>query len=145
MRTLFLLDRSRPESLDLARLVLLDYALLHSRDLGGPESLHPALPIRGGEVALKRSLIERGLRVLVRGGLVAVEAGPAGLGYRATDEGHGFLELLTSPYSERLREFADWTVRALADLSDEEIRSRMSDVIDRWSVEFDGASREVSE
>ena len=49
IRVLMLLAEAFPAGLDLNDLVLLDHGLLHSADLGGPESLHPPLPIRAGE------------------------------------------------------------------------------------------------
>ncbi|MGL5824044.1 MAG: ABC-three component system middle component 2, partial [Nocardioides sp.] len=50
VRVLMVLVEAFPEHLDLNRLVLLDHGLLHSADLGGPESLHPPVPIRAGEL-----------------------------------------------------------------------------------------------
>jgi hypothetical protein len=56
------------EHLDVNRLVLLDHSVLHTADLGGPESLHPPLPIRAGELGVKRTTIEQGLQVMLRAG-----------------------------------------------------------------------------
>ena len=50
LRALMLLAESHPKPLDIQRLVILDYLLVHSGDLeGGPESLHPPSPLRAGE------------------------------------------------------------------------------------------------
>ena len=60
LRTLVLLVEAYPATLDLQKLVYLDYLLVHSADAGGPESLHPPTPQRQGEVAVRRDLIEQG-------------------------------------------------------------------------------------
>ncbi|WP_319020139.1 ABC-three component system middle component 2 [Streptomyces sp. C8S0] len=69
-----------PARLDLAELVFLDHAMLHSGDLdGGPASLQPDLPAGPGELGLRRALVEQGLVVLMRAGLV--EMGPDERGF----------------------------------------------------------------
>lgn len=85
MRTLVLLSAAFSQPLDVAQLVYLDHAMLHSGDLQGPPSLHPRLPAGPGELAMKRHLIEQGLIVLMRAGLAEVEAGENGLAYRASE------------------------------------------------------------
>lgn len=112
MRALVLLSESFPESLDLAQLVYLDHAMLHSGDLDGPPSLHPSLPAGPGELAMKRQLLEQGLLVLLRAGLAEVQATADGLVYRASEEGPGFVEILEAPYVGALRQRAGWAVRA---------------------------------
>ena len=55
IRTLVLLTETFPSRLDTAELVYLDHVMLHSGDLaGGPDSLHPDLPIGHGSCVLTR-------------------------------------------------------------------------------------------
>lgn len=135
MRTLVLLSESFPAPLDLAQLVYMDHAVLHSADLGGPESLHPSLPAGPGELAMRRSLIEQGLAVLLRAGLAEVEATPDGLVYRASEEGPGFVGILTAPYMSDLRSRARWLVHEHG-APEVDARSATLAITNRWAQEF---------
>jgi hypothetical protein len=110
VRALVLLAESHPQSLDLAQLAVLDHAVLHSGDFNGPPSLHPSLPGHSGELGMKRTVLEQALLVLIRAGLVGVEADETGLVYRATERGPAFVDILEAPYVVRLRERAEWAV-----------------------------------
>ncbi|MHB1188839.1 ABC-three component system middle component 2 [Thiobacillus sp.] len=46
----YLLSALAPGGADLQKLVLLDYAIVYSGDLGGPSSLHTPVPYRGAEL-----------------------------------------------------------------------------------------------
>src|SRR4051794_18613760 len=74
VRALTILEAAFPNSCDLQRLVELDYLVVHSGDVGGPESLHAPLPLRAGELLVRRELIEKGLLLMMSRGLVARSA-----------------------------------------------------------------------
>ncbi|MFF3731095.1 ABC-three component system middle component 2 [Streptomyces sp. NPDC002476] len=114
VRALALLAESHPEPMDLSQLVMLDYALLHSAEFDGPPSLHPDLPARAGELGMKRRVLEQGLLVLIRAGLAGIEAHHDGLMYRATERGPAFMDILETPYADRLRNRAEWAVNKYA-------------------------------
>lgn len=61
VRSLVILVANFPAALDLQRLVDFDYLVVHSGDLDGPESLHPPLPLREGELLVRRNIIESGI------------------------------------------------------------------------------------
>src|SRR5262245_19300740 len=96
VRALIILTAAFPRSLDLDRLVLMDYCLLHSADLGGPTSVLPAVPTRGGELGIKRSVLEHGVQVMSRAGMVALVASAGGVTYTASEEAAPFLRLVDS-------------------------------------------------
>ncbi len=135
MRSLALLSESFPAPLDLAQLVYLDHAVLHSGDLNGPPSLHPRLPAGPGELAMRRILIDQGLIVLMRAGLAEVRATEDGLVYRATEGGPGFIEILESPYMGALRERAQWVIREHG-LPARDSRVATRSITSRWVDEF---------
>lgn len=59
MRAAMVLANAYPDRLDLNRLVILDYIVVHSGDIpDGPPSLHPPTPLRAGEVSVRRGLLE---------------------------------------------------------------------------------------
>lgn len=131
VRALVLLAASFPQPLDLAHLVYLDYAMLHSGDMDGPPSVHPSLPAGPGELAMKRQLLEQGLVVLIRAGLAEVQADDGGLVYQASEEGPGFLDLLEAPYVSVLRERARWALAFHHD-APADGRAATDDITQRW-------------
>lgn len=74
LRTLILLNVGFPRSFDVDRLVLMDYCLLHSADLGGPASVLPPVPARGGELGVKRSVLEHGVQLMARAEMIDLVA-----------------------------------------------------------------------
>lgn len=140
VRIVMLLVEAYPEHLDVNQLVLLDHAVLHSADLGGPESLHPALPVRAGELGVKRDVVEGGLTLLLRAGLVDVAATANGVQFQAGEDAHQFVEILGSSYATTLHERAVWVVRNFGDLSEERVRQHMRSIFGSWSEEFEISS-----
>lgn len=136
LRTLITLSANFPASLDLNRLVLFDYILLHSADLEGPESIHPAIPKRQGELGLKRYLIEHSLRVPVRAQLARIDATAGGLMYSATEEAEGFIASLTSDYAAKLSERARWVAENFGELEDADVKSQLRSIFEEWAEEF---------
>jgi hypothetical protein len=110
LRQLTLLNSAFPRALDLATLASLDHSLLHSADLGGPASLHPAVPNYLAEQAIKRELIEHGLQVMIRAGLIDLRISAGGIFYAASERASPFLKLLGARYVRELKERADWVV-----------------------------------
>lgn len=137
IRVLMVLVEAFPKHLDLNRLVLLDHGLLHSADLGGPESLHPPVPIRAGELGIKRELVQGGVEVLVRSGLAQMETGLDGIRFWASENAQGFAGLLETDYAHALSSRASWVVSNYSDLSDEDLREAMRRVSGHWSEEFE--------
>jgi len=137
IRVLVLLAQCAPQGLDLNRLILLDHGLLHSADFGGPESLHPSIPLRSGELGVKRHDLELGLQVMLRAGLVEILPQDGGIYYRASDGADNFLALLESEYAASLNNRADWVMSTLGNLpSDRELRAHMAQTVGHWLAEF---------
>ncbi|MEV5433124.1 ABC-three component system middle component 2 [Streptomyces sp. NPDC052701] len=132
MRALVLLSETFPRRLDVAQLVYLDHAMLHSGDLDhGPASLHPDLPANPGELGLRRRLIEQGLMVLLRAGLADMKTTDHGFMYGATDEAASFLSALEAPYVSQLIERADWLTSTYMH-EGTDVREGMKQITQRW-------------
>lgn len=129
LRSLMILNASYPQDYDLDSLLLLDHGLLHSADLGGPPSLHPGVPMRVAEIGAKRSVMEEGLRVMLRAQLVEIQLSAAGVRYKATANANGFIDLLETDYSAMLRSRAEWVARELAINGPEALRNRTRSTI----------------
>ncbi|MEU6135241.1 ABC-three component system middle component 2 [Nocardioides sp. NPDC047086] len=136
LRVLMLLQEVFPQHLDLNQLVLLDHSLLHSADLGGPDSLHPAAPIRAGELGVKREAIEAGLEVMVRAELAQAGVGDSGIEFWASESADGFTNLLETAYASQLHLRATWVVDYFGTLDEQSLRSALSSVVTHWSEEF---------
>ena len=66
VRALILLSEAYPQGFDLQRILEYDYMMVHTGDFeNGPPSIHPALPLRSGELLVRRSVahLSRGKRL----------------------------------------------------------------------------------
>lgn len=137
MRAAMLLANAYPERLDLNRLVILDYIVVHSGDIpDGPPSLHPPTPLRAGEVSVRRGLLENGLHLLAMKGLVARHLDESGITYSAHSGITALLDALSSRYARAVRDRAEWAVQRLNRLTDSQVRELFEESIGRWKTEF---------
>ena len=136
IRALILLAESYPQQLDLQRILEFDYIMVHTHDVDGPPSVHPAVPLRSGELLVRRQLIERGLLLMISRGLVCRHATPNGFTYEAEDDAGPFLDALTAEYLDELKDRATWVVDRFSDMNDHDIRVMLTRVYDQWSREF---------
>lgn len=136
LRVLMVLTEAFPEHLDMDQLLLLDHSLLHSSDFGGPESLHPPVPVRAGELGVKRHLIETGLEVMIRAHLIHAGVSERGIEFWASEAADGFTKLLQTEYALQLRVRASWVVGNFGSLDEPTLRAAMSSVTKHWSQEF---------
>ncbi|WP_412771150.1 ABC-three component system middle component 2 [Ralstonia solanacearum] len=138
LRALFILNASRAVPIDLQRVISYDYLLVHSGDVDdGPVSLHPAVPHRGTELLVKRSLIQAGLNQMLSRELIRVVFSPTGFLYQSTDLTEKFINLLKSTYARALCSRAEWIVSCFGDHTDEQLASLMARNVGCWGGEFD--------
>ena len=137
MRAAMVLANAYPDRLDLNRLVILDYIVVHSGDIpDGPPSLHPPTPFRAGEVTVRRVLLENGLHLLAMKGLVARHLDESGITYSAKSEITAFLDALSSRYAHAVRDRAEWAVHRLNGLTDRQVQQLFEESTGRWKTEF---------
>lgn len=136
VRALIVLNAAHPEAFDLSAMTLFDHLVVHTADIGGPNSLHPDLPHRSGELLVRRRTIESGLTLMRRLHYVDVIAGDDGVQYRATDEAHAFVALMRSQYAEALKVRAKWMADNIIPMDSESLEQLVKDKIGRWRVEF---------
>src|SRR6478672_1772276 len=100
LRALTLLSEAFPAPYSLQRLVVSDYLLVHSDDLpDGPPGLHPKTPHRGGELLVRRAVLEQGLMLYQSRGLLERHYTEKGVMFAATERTAGFLDALSSDYA----------------------------------------------
>jgi hypothetical protein len=143
VRAVALLGAAHPRSFDLQRLVALDYLLVHTGDLDGPESLHPPTPLHSAELLVRRKLVEQALLLMMTRDLVSRELVPGGIRYRAGESATPFLASLQSGYIQALKDRAVWLIGAVGGLADDEFRALMRRLFDTWVEEFQTAERSL--
>ncbi len=136
IRALVVLDAAYPAALDLTILKWLDHLVVHTGDIDGPDSLHPRIPQRSGEMLVRRRLIEDSLTLLRRLHLVTTVSNENGIAYQATDEAYPLLELMRTPYALDLKERARWLVTHVCSNGDDAVRDLIAKKLGRWNIEF---------
>lgn len=136
LRAVVLLTESFPQALDIDRLVLMDYCLLHSGDFDGPSSIQPAISTRSGELGIKRTILEHGIQLMVRAGMIEIEASAEGITYRASEEASPYLRLVRSSMLEQLRQVASWVAAEFSDLTNDQLRAQIGKITYQWSQEW---------
>jgi hypothetical protein len=137
LRALCVLTTAFPAAYALQRLVVFDYFLVHTDDIeGGPEGLHPRTPHRGGEILVRRGVIQDGITLYESRGLIERVYKDGGIFFAATDKSADFLDTLSTEYLTSLRDRADWVVGSLGALDDAELDVMVRKRIGSWGAEF---------
>lgn len=143
IRAVSILGAAYPRCYDLQRLVALDYLLVHTADVGGPESLHPPTPMQSAELLVRRNLVEQALLLMMTRDLVRREITQEGIMYSAGENAATFMASVSSTYFRELKGRADWLIGALGDHSDQDFRSVMRKFFDDWVEEFQHVERSL--
>ncbi|MES2206822.1 MAG: ABC-three component system middle component 2 [Pseudomonadota bacterium] len=136
VRSLAILAANFPSSLDLQRLVDFDYLVVHSGDVNGPASLHPPLPMREGELLVRRKIIESGLSLMMSRGLVKRLVSSDGIAYQASDYAKPFVDSLSTPYMRSLLERASWVADTFGNTETTKLHNLISSFFDKWTTQF---------
>jgi len=141
VRAVAILWAAFPRAYDIQRLTALDYLLVRTHQLGGPDDLHPPTPIRTPATEVRRQVIQDALHLMMTRDLVTHVVDHVGIAYRAGEAAAMFLEALRTPYLAELKSRANWLVYHLADYTDSAIDSLMKQFFDEWVAEFQDVER----
>lgn len=136
LRALVVLEAMYPRKCDLDELTWFDYLVVHTSDMGGPESLHPDLNASVGEMLVRRRLVEESLVLLLKLHLVVANYDESGVSYQPSEEAPTIIELMSSSYNTKLKERAKWIAEEFSQLTTDAIADVFSDRIGRWTAEF---------
>jgi hypothetical protein len=136
VRAVVILDAAFPRYFDLSHLTWLDHLVVHTADVGGPESLHPNIPQRTGELLVRRRLVEESLDLMRSLHLVEIRATNEGIVYEAREEASAFVETLRSSYGRELKQRAEWLSQYISEMTDEDLAHLIAERVGRWAVEF---------
>jgi len=136
LRVITVLTSLHPRAIDLQTMVELDYLLIHSGDADGPESLHPPLPLRSGELLVRRGMLERGVLLMVSRDLIARHCTTIGFSYGATELAQPLLDALQSPYLRNLRVRAEWVASKFGAMAPDDLTRVTNRFYRQWSAHF---------
>ncbi|MCC6508920.1 MAG: threonine transporter [Pirellulaceae bacterium] len=136
VRAVAVLGAAFPRSFDIQRLTALDYLLVRTEQLGGPDDLHPSAPIKTPATEVRRKLVQQSLMLMMARDLVVREVHAHGICYSAGETASFFLNSLQTPYMTALKERASWLVAFLANYTDAESDALMRKFFDNWVMEF---------
>lgn len=135
LRSLMLLEAFHPAALDMDRLSLLDYFVVHTADINGPKSLHPDLSSNVGEYRIRRRVIEDGITLMRHASLVEVIEDEQGVQFVSGDDAPAFIKLLATDYNLQLMERAAWLADQASKAGDDFLAGLRTS-IERWTMEF---------
>ena len=137
LRALIILYYSYPRSIDLQQLLYFDYLTVHSNDIeNGPESIHPPIPNRSGEILVRRELIEQGLTFYINKKLIEKVFTLTGIEYKVNENANIFLDMLDENYTIKLRERAQWVITNFINYTTKEMNKYINKNLDNWGGEF---------
>lgn len=137
LRMVYLLSALRPGGADLQKLVLLDYAIIYSRDVGGPTSLHTPVPFRNAELFSRRERIEQGLYLMSTKGLVDVVLDDRGVTYVAGASSFTMVGALSSKYWRDLQNRCSWAARQFGQAGSSQLLILFSESGHLWGAELE--------
>jgi hypothetical protein len=133
LRALAILNDAYPDAYSLQKLTVFDYLVVHSDDVpDGPAGLHPQTPYRGGELLVRRRVLESGLLLYQSRALVERVFASEGVFYRATERSAAFLDVLGTQYAVDLRERSIWLIRSYGAMSEQELQMLVHRHLGEW-------------
>lgn len=138
LRILVILKCIYPKSLDVEMINYYDYFSLHSKDIGGEESLHADVPNRSGELSVKIGLIERSLKILLLKGLLKYDYhqySKNGFEYIVTKRGASLVDSLNESYTKNLISNVTWVCHHFKDKTYSEIKRFVDQNKKNWNSE----------
>jgi hypothetical protein len=140
VRAVFILAAFFPRRFDLERLVALDHFVVHTADLGGPDSMHPSTSSHATEMLVRRELVQDGLLLMQSRNLVDRQIASDGISYAAGTEAASFLHMLETEYSKRLSASSKFLAELLKDMSDNDLDFLVDSQLERWAIHFQPVS-----
>lgn len=136
LRILFIISKDLSYLFSIDRLINLDYLVLNTGDIKGPDSLHPPVPYRGVQLFIKREIMKLGIQIMLSKELIAIEFTTTGVRYKGCDILIPFIEKFTSEYANKLKIRSDYVINRFKDYSDDELSLFMKNNYNNWGNEF---------
>lgn len=144
VRSVILLSTAYPRAFDLKELTWLDHLVVHTGDISGPESLHPNVPHRDGELLVRRKLVEQGIVLMRKLHMIEAKYGSTGIVYAALEQAGPFVSLIRTEYGRALKARAIWLIGYFTERGEEHMHSVITKKIGRWAIEFQNEMKSSS-
>ena len=135
LRILVILESVYPKSFDIEMINYYDYFILHTKDIGGDESIHADVPNRHGELSVKRELIRNATKLLLSRGLIDIEYSQNGIEYKASEITFPFLVNLEEEYTKMLKKNAAWVHDKFKSYSFDDLNKFVMENKNKWGAE----------
>lgn len=120
------------------RIMYYDYFILHLNDIDNTyESLHPDNPNHSSEIAVRRDIISKGLKLMLSKGLLDVKYTKTGIYYQKSSITDPFLQLFSNGYVEQLKKNIIIVNDIFSNYSDGQIYRYINKNIGSWTGEFE--------
>ncbi|WP_342488866.1 ABC-three component system middle component 2 [Cytobacillus sp. FSL W7-1323] len=137
LRVLTILNELKHEAIDINRLIIYDYFVLHGNDFDVRiESLHPPTPHRSGEIIIKRKVIQDGINLMYSRELLDTRYTEEGIYYKANELTPAFLNYFDSLYYTEISKNTKLVIRKFNSYSDGDLDSYVNDRLTKWGSEF---------
>ena len=136
VRLVIILNSSFPKNYDIQRLTALDYLLVHTSILGGPNDLHPQTPIKTPLTQVRRKIIQNAVSLLISRNIISQNISPQGIYYSAGESSDFFVNSFRTSYLKGLDERAKWLNQYFKNFTDREFETKMNTILEDWITEF---------
>lgn len=137
LRVLILLDSNYPKTMDIDRLIIYDYLIIHTEDVEvGVKSLHPSTPHRSGELLVRRQLIQEGIRLMESRELIQRHYTSNGIVFGANLLTGPFINYFESEYSRSLKANALLIKEKFEHFNYKDLKTYVMNNLDSWGGEF---------
>lgn len=137
LRALFILNAISPSAIDLSRMVIYDYFLLNSKDFpNGPNSLHPPIPHRSVQIAIKPPIMKQALMLMRSKELIDIDFSSKGILFKANTLTNRFVELQENEYAVKLKAVGNWVYKQFNSYTDDDLNQYVRNNISDWGSEF---------
>lgn len=143
IRSIALLGAAYPNSYDISQLTALDFLLVHTKAIDGPESLHPPSPVQSPDATVRRQVVQAGINLMISRALIERVPTSTGIFYIASETATPFLDSLDGEYLTRLKDCAAWIVMYFQDRPNDAIMQTVRRVFDQWVMEFQSVERSL--
>ncbi len=136
VRIVFILSEIYPNECDLKKLTALDFLLLETETIGGPQNMHPSVPFQNPVTEVRRTIVQHGINMMMAKKLITRNATENGIFYSAGEASVFFTNSLRTEYHKELQSRARWLMSYLKDYDDEEFYSIIRSFFKDWVSEF---------
>lgn len=138
LRLLMILDVEYPNAHDIDDLLVFDHLSLHTGDIDGPSSLHPALPLRAADLGARREQIRSGVEMLLHRQLADVVLNGESVAFVASEDSKHVTDLFESPYLLALKDRVHWVHENRLLDGPSATTEALKNIVTSWTEELGG-------